>query len=58
MMKTYEVYAKQPTHYKVRVKANSVDEALKLADQTGGSKWELVKHGAWQNYHISEVFDE
>ncbi len=56
-MKTYEVYAKQPTHYKIRVEANSVDEALHIAEQTGGSAWELVKHGAWQNYHVSEVFD-
>ena len=56
-MKTYEVYAKQPTHYKVRVEANSVDEALKIAEQTAGSAWELVKYGAWQNYHVSEVPD-
>ena len=58
MMKTYEGYAIQPTHYKLEVQAKSIKEALKLAEATYGSHWELLEHGAWQYHHVEEVFDE
>ena len=58
MMKTYKVYAIQPTHYKLEVQAKSITEALKVAEKTKGSDWELLEHGAWQYHHVGEVFDD
>jgi hypothetical protein len=57
-MKTYVVHAIQPTHYKLKVQAKSITEALKVAEKTKGSDWELLEHGAWQYHHVGEVFDE
>ena len=57
-MKTYVVHAMQPTHYKLEVKAKSIKEALKVAEKTKGSDWQLLEHGAWQYHHVGEVFDE
>ena len=57
-MKTYEVHAIQPTHYKLEIQAKSIKEALELAQATGGSDWKLLEHGAWQYHHVGEVFDD
>ena len=58
-LKTYTIYRIQSHHYKAEVKANSEDEAIKLAKNNH-------EHYEWKNtdyiddwdYEIEEVSDE
>tara|TARA_R100001129_G_scaffold50743_1_gene35090 strand:+ start:230 stop:457 length:228 start_codon:yes stop_codon:yes gene_type:complete len=58
-LKTYTIYGIQGHHYKAEVKANSKEQAIKLAeDNHEDYVWENTRYIDDWNYEIGEVLDE
>ncbi len=58
-LKKYTIYGIQGHHYKTEIKANSKDEAIKLAKNNHEHyEWEDTEYLDDWNYEILEVEDE
>ena len=57
MKKTYTIYGIQSIHHKTEVEANSVEEALKLANENHEKyDWDECYIGNWD--YESDIYDE
>ena len=45
----------QPVYYYLNVMAKDKLEAMQKAEKTGGSKFNFLHKGDWQNHEIKEV---
>lgn len=53
--KKYTVITMQPVYYYLDVMAKDKLEALQKAEKTGGSKFNYLHNGDWQNHKVKEV---
>ena len=53
--KEYTVTVMQPVYYCLRVKANTKAEAKQKAIGSGGSQFNFLHKGDWQDYQVKEV---
>ena len=53
--KKYTVITMQPVYYYLNVRAKDKLEAIQKAEKAGGSKFNFLHKGDWQNHEVKEV---
>ena len=53
--KKYTVITMQPVYYYLNVMAKDKLEAMQKAEKAGGSKFNFLHKGDWQNHEVKEV---
>jgi len=54
-IKTFTVHATVPKYMNIRVKAESPEHAIKIADESSGGDWVFIDYGDWSIDDVIEV---